>query len=143
MVNNKGWLKIIEASIAILIVVGAIMIISRGTQIERTSKGNEKVMEILDEMAKNISIRKSVLSYNTNMDETYVNNANILNRLNDFVRNKLGNGSNFKIKICDIGTICEINSLTNVETETFERAISAELDSNSFSPKNIKLFLMK
>ena len=145
MVNKKGFMRILEASIAILLVAGALIALSlnSGTQVE--SNIADDIQPILSEMAANSSLRGEILNYST--DKNYTDSANslILNDAKKFVGSRLRKGLGFQVAICEPEKICSLdnalypNNASNIYTG--ERVISTSLEQNEFKPKKIKIFL--
>ena len=57
MVNKKGWIRIVEASIAILLIFGVILLISNGTREQKERDLTDILPVILEEMSKNQILR--------------------------------------------------------------------------------------
>ncbi len=150
MVNKGGWIRIVEASIAILLIASAIFVIYRVQSERKEIDLTYVTAPILEEMGKNIILRERILMYNTNTEngESDMGNENILRELRDFIDKRLKK-SYFKYNI----TICEPSSvegcaLTSYPRNTYsgvytdERIISAIVTSDDeFNPKKVKIYL--
>ena len=66
--NKRGWLRIVEASIAILIVAGVIFIVIGNRPITHNPDLSKDARDLLDSVAKRISLRDEILKYDTRVD---------------------------------------------------------------------------
>ena len=127
MKNKKAWLRIMEAFIAVMLIMGVLLYLYT-KNISNPSKSEdaynfEKI--ILEEIAFNSDLRTAVLNGDTS-------------RIEAFVAGKVSPGIDFRIRICGLDDICGLDVL---ESEVFasERIISSNLD--NYSPKKVKIFI--
>ena len=146
MVSKNGILRIIEASISILIIASALIIINykniNSNGIDLTNQANG----LVEELSKNQTIRGAVLDYNINEKRNSTENEKILKILSNFSQNKIKNKKlGFSISICLPDKICpleeEVYSQTNGDIFSVERLISTNLTEKDFNPKKIKVFM--
>ncbi len=124
--NKKGIIKIIEASVAILIVASILFISYNKSVVGRTTDYSENARDILEELANDVSLREEVLTSGT---------------VSSFIASKLPTHLNYEAIICEVNAACGISSLPNGDVYSAERIISTNVDSPSFLPKKIRLFL--
>ena len=129
--NNKGWLRIVEASLAILIVFGVLLALYSGG----TSSGNyaldERASFILTELSQEMSFRNATLEGNNE----FVTRA---------VAKKIPESHlAFEARICEISDVCGKSSFTNENVYAAERVISSSLDIGPGAPisKKVRLFV--
>jgi len=136
MVNKRGWLRIVEASIAVLLIIGAILIVSKSKAGQDNEELNEDIISALDNIAENFSVRAYILAYNTEELENSSGNIQLINKINESLYSQFG-GAKPKIlfKICSINVPCSIK--TNNEAFSYQRIISTNSESLIFSPKKI------
>lgn len=126
MKGNKGWIRIAEAFIAILLIT-TVMITMYSKQIAKKDKSEIVKMEdaILNEIANNEKLRQEILSNQTQ-------------NVTEFISTILPNFLNFDVIVCGIYDICNLDRyIPNVYVR--ERVISSTL--YEYSPKKIKLFM--
>lgn len=144
MVNKKGWLRILEAGIAILLIFGVVLIIAtqRGTKVS-SQDFTQETKSILEEIAKNNSLRSQVLKYDLTQSETSSSNAQILSNLRTFIGSRIRQTYlEFEIKICDPSKNCYLDPYPDTENiYTSDRIISTNPDESLFKPKRIKIFI--
>ena len=134
MVNKKGILRIIEASIAILIIFTVIISFSviRKPRAERDL--SERITPLLEEMARNNSLRDEVISQPSQA------NASILLFLASRIKEE---NIGYDVKICDIDEVCGLDSYP--EDKPSNLYVGSRVISSSFGggagAKRINLFL--
>ena len=127
--NNKGWIRIVEAFIAILLILGVLIMlynqnISKPKESERLYT-LEKT--ILDEIAFQNNLRALVLE-------------NKETELRTFVDTRVPDNFNFDIKICPPEEVCNLDTYHDGTFAT-EKIISVNLNSPDLSPKKVKIFI--
>ena len=129
--NNKGWIRILEAFIAVTILAGFFTFVYV-SNVRNESQINEiynlqKV--ILDEIADNIELRNKVLDNN-------------LDDVKNFVEERVPPSFNFEVKICNIEDICQLSFYVE-EVFSSERIISTTLNRQNVNPKKVKIFMWR
>jgi len=132
MRGKKAWLRILEAFIAILLVSG-VLIVVYSRVIQKPGKEDIYNLEtsILEEIAENSSLRDEVLK---EMPE--------ISKINDFVQKRIPPGFSFRVKICDVEVICQLDDYLGEEGKEIysdERMISSVLE--RYQPKILKIFM--
>jgi hypothetical protein len=138
MVNKKGWLRIVEATIAALVIFGALVAVSKmgGGGFERDF--NAVARDMLEEISKNASLRDKIVAYTPYAYSLQDNET--INELKNFTSPRVGAGMNFEIRICNLNDICGLDSyVENVYAS--ERVISTSGTSANVEPKKVKIFL--
>ncbi len=125
----KAWLRIVEAFIAVLIVIGVVLAVlskqSPGANISESVY--EKQRNILNIIGKNNGLRAYVLAGN---------NAEINNVIDDMVPASW----NYATEICELDSICNSASTPNdKEVYTTEVVITSTL--TQYSPKKLRFFV--
>ena len=133
--------RIVEATIAILLLAGTLFfLISKQETNNSGFDAFQLIKPIVNEVAKNISIREAILS------DTYTTNS-AENTILEILSNKLSNPSfGYNVTICDAFTNNSCGSSGDYpssakELYSEERIISATL--TSFSPKILKIYLWR
>jgi hypothetical protein len=133
MVNNRGWLRIVEASIAVIIILGVLITVNSSNK--QTSSGDlsEKITSLLEEIASNYTLRDLIVK----------NGANSEGAIMGFLKAHVTNPSvNYTVKVCPIeDAICPLERYPSQEVFVQERVISSVL--GDISPKRVKIFMWK
>ncbi len=129
MKDKKAIIRIIEATLAVLIILGVILAVAINQRQATTQERDlsRAILPILDEIAKNTTLRNAVLSND---------NTTIIN----FVSNKINqNYFAFELKICNPAEICALDKYLETSIYAGERIISSNL--TEYAPKKVKLFV--
>ncbi len=141
MVNKRGILRIIEASIAILIIAGVLLIIFMGGRDSGEEDLRKHIHDLLDEAAKDSALRKKIV------DCGGLNNCDsIEGELEDFLRERISSiGANIELEaeICELEeAVCQSDGLPNSnDIYVGERAITSTPD--TYDPKRVKLYMWR
>jgi len=149
VMNKKGFLRILEATIAVMIILGAILVISGGRQPEAKVDITETLAPYLDEVAHDSGLRASVIrDYCTSCDNGEIidgDNQDILYEIEDFIEQRINNPNlKIEIRICEYNLPCPILPYPVEAEELFavERVVTTNVveKKGDYSPKKIKLF---
>ena len=125
--KKKGWLRIVEAFIAIAL-IASVLVIVYVRSIEKSDKSEEisKLQTaILEEVASDPVLRNAVINFD---NETVIN----------FVKTRVPPAYNSTVRICEINDICNLNQYKE-NTYSSERIISGTLV--IYNPKKLKIFM--
>lgn len=126
--NNKAWIRIVEAFIAIIIITSAFLIIIQN----QTSKADiekvihEKQTEILNMISDNETLRAEILNEDTI-------------GTNQFITKVLPNNFGFDTNICELNEICPGDTPLDKQIYVSERMIASNL--TKYSPKKLRFFI--
>ncbi|MDP2924831.1 MAG: hypothetical protein Q8N99_00505 [Nanoarchaeota archaeon] len=126
--NNKAWLRIVEAMIAILIIMGGVLVVLNNKSINKETPESlyDKQSEILDLISKNESLRNYVI---------IGDKANI----DKFITRVISLNWNFTTKICNLEEIC--NAETPNDKDVFVSEILITSSTTDYSPKKLRFFV--
>lgn len=127
MVNKRGWVRIAEAFIAILLITGVLIYVYNQNKPESTKDRelNNFASVLLDQVTSDVSLRQEILIEN-------------ISKVQDFIYARIPSGLNFTVKICTIDDICNPDKF-RPEVYVSEKIVSANL--TMYAPKKIRLFL--
>jgi len=126
--NKKGWIKIVEAFIAVIIIASVMLTIYAKQPTRNMNQEITKIEDsILNEISQNSMMRQQVLNGDA---------AGIL-AITSFVQTKIPANLNFTVRICSVDEICGLD-VYRKEVYARERIISSTLQ--KYSPKKIRLF---
>ena len=128
--NKKGWLRIVEAVVAVLIISSVLVFLS----LKKTEKADisqelyNLESSVLNNLESNESVRAAIL----------INNEAFVKK---FTESEVQDTFNFTIKICDVADICPLPNIKDINKDVYvdERIISSNL--SVYKPRKIKLFL--
>jgi hypothetical protein len=126
--NKRGWLRIVEAFLAILIVLGAVIVFMSSRQSSDTDISEtvyERQRQILDVISKNDSLRIKVLSENEEDIKTAIGRM-------------VPASWDFNIKICGMTEVCSTTVPYDRSVYVSESVVSSNL--TIYEPKKIRFF---
>lgn len=140
--NKKGWIKIFEAAISIMLVLG-FMILLYGQSIEKPRKAENLLRwegQILDELKNIPELRQKIIEKNEFGfdDKGYCKSEG---DIYGFISERLENsfpGFYFECRVCEVDEVCGMREYRE-EVFSEERIISSTLI--QFSPKKIRIFV--
>lgn len=145
--HKKGFIRIVEASIAIMIILGALLMISSDREERITRDLTEILYPILDEVAQNQTLRVEIIQvYDTSISSGLPPNNNVIFNLKKFLNGSIRNPSlKFDISICELNFVCPIEPYPDTDEEIYavERVISTSIDESAFAPRKLKIFLWR
>src|SRR3989344_8263983 len=106
--DNRGWLRIVEASVAVMIVLSILFFIYLNKPVVSGEADlSQFARDVLSEVASNVTLRGDILSEDTEA-------------LNSSVANYIQGRYEFEVIICDVGSAC--GQLVFRETEVYAAA---------------------
>lgn len=127
--NRRGWLRIFEAVIAIMIVMGVLLLFYKndGPSGDFSKYVSDLELRILGDISSKETLRGFVLQGNES-------------EISKFILTNLPSNLNFSVKICDLNQLACSPQLT-IEKNLYieERIIGSSLD--SYDPKIVRLFV--
>lgn len=140
--NKRGWLRIIEASIAAVIILGVLFYLYNRTQEANTYDLSDRARTIVDEIALNESMRYDIATAPPSSlgSTTFQVPASV----QTFVIDRIHDSSlDFEIKLCTLRDVCGKSIFTG-ETYSAERIISSSIQFNSEpEPRKVRLFIWR
>lgn len=129
MKNKKGWLRIVEAFIAILIVASILIIIVMRIPKQDEVDMHEMQRFILEQVSTNDTLRGEIL------DEARVDK----DITKSFINRVIPAYWNFTIEVCEIDDICGMPFYIDKEIYADEILITSNL--TLYAPKKLKFFI--
>ena len=126
--NKKAWLRIIEAFIASLILIGAVFTLAL-TKVKETSDLGKEIYKQQRKILELISKNSTLRSYVLNGDKP---------NIKSFISDIAPPSWNFSINICKIEEICSNPIFVDEEVYSTEIIITANL--TYYNPKKLRIF---
>ena len=128
-IDKKAWLRIVEAFLAIIIILGAVLVImiKQEPKTDISESVYERQGQILEIISKNEALRNDVL-----IEKTDVIESTILELVP-------GNW-NYSINICGLTLICP-NPVQVHETEVYSREKMITSNLTKYAPKKLRFFV--
>ena len=137
--NKRGWVKVLEVFVAILLVMGVIFFILNESVSEDTISNDIYEMEIsiLRNVQLNDTFRNAVLGADIPSDWNDFDSGN-LNSIKSMINEKKLNNLECEAKICSLEETCISDS--DVKKDIYAQAVVISASSNVYSPRQLKLF---
>jgi hypothetical protein len=136
--GKKGWIKIVEAFIAILLITGVVLVISEN--MDTNSNNSEKVYEIetfvLREIELNDTLRGIVL--NSEVPVEWEDFDSQLPEIKKEINLRIPDYIECEAKLCAIEDACEAES--PVEKDIYSRTTTIFANLNIYNPRQLKLY---
>ncbi len=129
IMNKRGWLRIVEATFAALIVLSVLFVMYTKNTTSSPPDLSAQARMILEEIGANSTLRNHAL--NNNVEPI---NQMIARRLVSVL---------FEIRICEINNACGKSTYTPGDIYSAERVISATVEQPTFAPKKVRLFIWR
>ncbi|MDP4039474.1 MAG: hypothetical protein Q8P57_02755 [Candidatus Pacearchaeota archaeon] len=128
MIGKRGFLKIAEAGIAIMIIIASVLISLNKESPQNNPDLSETARDILREISQDkfLRIKALELSEPISSGDVYY-----------FVNSTLPDYLNFEIRICDTDSVCGLSEYRDAEIYSAERIISSDSGPN----KKLRLFI--
>lgn len=142
MENKRGWIKIVEAFISILIIVGVVLMLLNKGYIGK-SDISEKVYDsqiaILREIELNNKMREIILSLDSvPVEWEDFTSLNELDQIKDKINSRIPAYLVCTAKICALDQICSLKSYE--EKDVYAQAVAIAANTEIYLPRQLKLF---
>ena len=137
LVNKKGWIKVVEAFMAIIFLLGFVMIVLmvyNNSERDRNSLQKNNLV-ILNGIETQDSLRNEVFSAPF---PSYSNNSGFSPILKNYLGNNSLQGENCSLYICSLEDICNFNE--NIVGNVYSSEVLFFANSSSYSPRKLKIF---
>lgn len=133
MKNKRGWLRILEATMAIMLVSGVLLVMnSRGVnKVDISERVYSLQREVLMDIALETMLRQYVLDDNQGA-------------LNEFADIKIPSAFSFRVRLCPLGDPCKLNVTDVRDTrgkDVYVQDIVIAGEYDEYDPKKVRLFV--
>ena len=152
MRNKRGWLRILEATIAVMIVSGVLVVVY-SRQVDRGIAPADYFYSLQKQILADISSRSDLRLAVLNVVEENIETDSNFNMTYQFIKGKVPDAFGFSIRVCDFGDetdFCKMDDDTYISTRekdifVEEIIISSELGSGPDAvvgdPKKLRFFI--
>jgi hypothetical protein len=142
ILGKRGWIRIVEASIAILFITGVILVVINSNELESGDEVSLKILEeeisMLREIQLNNSLREEVLSVSSFPVES--GEAGFPQEVEDKINSSIPNYLECALKICSIDSECILTTEISKSIYAESVLITTIPESSSYSPRKLKIF---
>ncbi|RMD67614.1 hypothetical protein D6817_01080 [Candidatus Pacearchaeota archaeon] len=128
MVAKRGFLRLLEATIAVLVVLGAMLLLSSQRTPRQAEDLTQELYPYLDEVALNSTFRDNITAhYDTSQPFDSGQNKEIRESIENFIRKRLANPRlDLTVRICDVDKLCPLEPLQDYLRNSDGDIFSAE-----------------
>jgi hypothetical protein len=140
MKGKKGWIRIVEAFVAILLITGVVLIVINRGYLEKDISEDvyKNQIEVLREIQLDEKMRSEILA----IDETKVNETVRWEEIPQSVQNKILYSSRLDLNctaaICFLDKICALEKYP--EKDVYSRSVAIAANLTDYNPRQLKLF---
>lgn len=139
--GKRGWIRIVEASIAVLFIAGVVLVVINNNELGKDNfslKILNAEISVLREIQLNSSLRGEVLSVASLPIES--GEASFPQEIKDKIDSKTPGNLECVSKICSISDECTLISENSKSVYAESVLITTNPESSSYSPKVLKIF---
>jgi hypothetical protein len=138
--NKKGWIKILEAFIAIIILISLILLIVNNEKYETKETSNLLTTQsaFLVLVQTNETLRNEILDLDVSGSSYEIEDENFPPNLKNYIEEKFSGRTSCLAKICNTTTECTMNNYP--EREIFSRSVIITSNLQEFDSKKLSLF---
>lgn len=133
--NKKGWIRIVEAFVAILLIAGVLLIVINQGYIGKKDI-SEKVygveISILREIELNDQMRNELLF--VDLSVTHEPPSSVKNKISNSIPDYLSCDS----RICPLNEICTLEG--PAETNVYAQSVAITANLSTYNPRQLKIF---
>ncbi|MEK6895305.1 MAG: hypothetical protein AABX48_02185 [Nanoarchaeota archaeon] len=140
--GKKGYIKIIEAVIALLLISGTLLILIRqgyfGGENDSSARIYNDQLNILKEIQADKNLRIAILSVDDSSLPLEMNNANFPSALSSKISSSTPNYLTCTAEICKLQNVCELKQYKN--GNVYAQSVPIAAEETQYSPRQLKLF---
>ncbi|MEN7982289.1 MAG: hypothetical protein ABFQ65_02490 [Nanoarchaeota archaeon] len=139
--NNRGWVRIVEAFFSILLIAGVLLIMVNKGYIggeNISSRVYDLQLSVLREIELNDNLREQILSINENLIPMDDDHLEFPEEVTLKINERIPDSFFCRSKICEIDILCELDEYIDQDVYAQSVAITATLE--IYDPRQLKIF---
>lgn len=138
--RKKGWIRIVEAFTAILMITGIVLMILDQDYVKKEDP-SPKIYSIENSILENIQNNQTLRSEIVNITSLPAEGTNIPQSIRDRIQYLIPNYLDCKAKICALSAVCLLNE--DLEKDVFVRGVVISGNLTSYNPRQLKIFCLE
>ena len=135
--RKEGWVRIVEAFVAILIITGIVLMILDKDYVKKEDP-SPKIYAIENSILENIQNNQTLRGEVVNTTSLPVEWLNVSQGIKDKIQGTIPNYLDCKAKICILSDVCLLNE--TLEKDVFVRIVVISGNLTYYDPKQLKIF---
>lgn len=138
MVNKKGFMRIVEATIAVILILTSLVFLSSQRDFQENRDIGLVLPSLLEEVARNLTMREEVAG---SVDEEVIE-KNVEVALKSRINSPL---VNISVELCNSTEVCFLEPYPNTDEDIFssERVIGGSIRNKTTETKRIRVFMWR
>ena len=143
MVNKRGWIKIVEAFTAVLVITGALLLILGNNQTEKKDI-SEKIYEVEYSVLREIELNQTLRNEIMGVDNSeipvkwHLFETQGLEEVKNKILEKIPNYLNCEANLCFLNQTCINNEYS--DKDIYAKSIAIITNQENYNPRQLKLF---
>jgi len=140
--NKRGWIRIVEAFIAVLLIAGVLLfVIGKGYigKKDISEQVYQVQLAVLREIELNSTLRTSILEVDESELPWENFSAEGLSDVKQKIEDRIPEYLECEAKICELDRVCPMGS-TLVEKDVYAQSVAITAEGEKYSPRQLKLF---
>jgi NADPH-dependent curcumin reductase CurA len=140
--NRRGWIKVLEVFVSILLVMGFIVLLLNKGYFAKDISDEVYSMQtsIFRDIQLNESLRSAVIGASLPSNWSDFNSGDLVQVRDEILDSTFG-GFECEAKICSPDDVCKMQE--SLEREIYAQSVLMGADSDSYSPRQLKLFCLE
>jgi hypothetical protein len=138
--NKKGWIKILEAFIAIIMLISVILLVVNHEKYETKETSNLLISQsaFLVLVQTNETFRNEILALDVSSSSYEIDDEGFPSNLKNYIESEFSGRTTCLAKICNTTSECSMENYP--EKEVFSRSAIITSNLQEFDPKKLSLF---
>jgi len=134
ILNKRGWIKIVEAFIAVLLIAGVLLVVINKGYIGRTDISEQVYqtqLAVLREIELDSQLRTAVLAADFG--------ENIPASVEERINKRMPDYLNCSAKICELDAVCSLGEYP-FDKDVYAQPVAITAEGDNYDPRQLKLF---
>ena len=139
--NKRGWIRIVEAFVALLLIMGTVLIVINKGYIGKSdisSRVYDAQLSILREIELNDELRKEIVVIT--LSSLPIGWSDFPNGVKNKIITRTPDYLKCEAKICELNKICSYSPGVCAEKDIYAQAVAISATLEEYNPKQLKLF---
>ena len=141
--NKRGWIRIVEAFVALLLIIGTVLIVINKGYIGKSdvsSRVYDAQLSILREIELNDALRGEIVSLDISSSSINWDDSKFPSDTKSKINERTPNFLTCEAKICELDQICSYSPAVCAEKDIYAQAVAISATLEAYGPKQLKLF---
>ena len=141
--NKRGWIRIVEAFIAVLLIAGVLLfVINRGYIGKRDISGQvyEAQLAVLREIELDSDLRLQILEEGEKLKQDPPGSPVVPSQVESTIASRMPDYLDCVSRICELERVCPAPEGVPIEKDIYAQAVAISAEGTKYGPVQLKLF---